>query len=324
MKKHPSINEVALVAGVSTATVSRYINTPDQVARKTQLKVESAIRKTGYTPNTLAQKLRRGRSHHILVAVPTVGDPFFSAVMRGVRKAARGRDYTVFIRETRQEALTTSEMHAVLDSKQADGIVLLNNMTYIAGNPDLSTDPLRRPAVIHIDNVAAAKTMTDFLIEHGHRRIAMVYSGRKPSFVDRERGFRAAMQQAGLAIIDELVVDTENSLEGGRSAARSILGADPLPTAIFCGSDELAIGCMHEIRAAGLRVPADISVAGFDDTRYAAVSYPPLTTIRQPAEAMGARLIEELCRAIENGGSASDVREVVPHQLVVRKSVARV
>jgi LacI family repressor for deo operon, udp, cdd, tsx, nupC, and nupG len=322
MKKHASINEVALVAGVSTATVSRYINTPDQVAHKTQLKVESAIRKTGYTPNTLAQKLRRGRSHHILVAVPSVGDPFFSAVMRGVRKAARARGYTVFIRETSQEALTTDEMNAVLDSKQADGIVLLNNMTYVAGKLDPSTDTLRRPATIHIDNVAAAATMTQFLLKHGHRRIAMIFSGRKPSFVDRERGFRSAMQGAGLDVVDKLVIDTENSLEGGREAARSLMDLETRPTAIFCGSDELAIGCMHEVREAGLCVPTDISVAGFDDNRYAAVSNPPLTTIRQPAERMGIHVVEELCRAIDNDGVPLGGGAVVPHELIVRDSVA--
>ena len=322
MKKHASINEVALVAGVSTATVSRYINTPDQVAHKTQLKVESAIRETGYTPNTLAQKLRRGRSHHILVAVPSVGDPFFSAVMRGVRKAARAHGYTVFIRETRQEALSTEEMNAVLDSKQADGIVLLNNMTYVAGKLDPSTDTLRRPATIHIDNVAAAETMTQFLIKHGHRRIAMIYSGRKPSFVEREHGFRSAMQRAGLDVADKIVIDTENSLEGGREAARSLMNLETRPTAIFCGSDELAIGCMHEVREAGLCVPADISVAGFDDNRYAAVSNPPLTTIRQPAERMGVHVVEELCRAIDNDGMPLGDGAVVPHELIVRDSVA--
>jgi len=309
MKKHASINEVALVAGVSTATVSRYINTPEQVAGKTQRKVESAIRQTGYTPNTLAQKLRRGRSHHILVAVPSVGDPFFSAVMRGVRKAARRNGYTVFIRETRQEALTNSEMNAVLDSKQADGIVLLNNMTYVAGKLEPSADPLHRASTIHIDNVAASVTMTEFLIGHGHRRIAMIYSSRKPSFVDRERGFRGAMQRAGLAVGDGLVIDTENTLEGARAATRRLLSLETLPTAIFCGSDELAIGCMHEVHEAGFSVPGDISVAGFDDTRYAAVSNPPLTTIRQPAEKMGARLVEELCRAIDDTARTGQGRD---------------
>jgi LacI family repressor for deo operon, udp, cdd, tsx, nupC, and nupG len=324
MKKHTSINEVALVAGVSIATVSRYINSPDQVAKKTQLKVEAAIRETGYTPNTLAQKLRRGRSHHILVAVPSVGDPFFSAAMRGVRGAARQHGYTVFIRETRHEALTIREMNAVLDSKQADGIVLLNTMTFVAGKPSLSTDPQRRPATIHIDNVAAAVTMTNFLVEHGHRRIAMIYSGRKPSFIDRERGYRIAMQATGLDVADELVIDAENSLEGGREAACSLLGLETRPTAIFCGSDEIAIGCMHEIHQAGLRVPADISVAGFDDTRYAAVSNPPLTTIRQPAETMGACLVEKLCLALEDEGEVGGAGEVVPHQLVIRASVGRI
>ena len=324
MKKHTSINEVALVAGVSIATVSRYINTPDQVAKKTQLKVESAIRQTGYTPNTLAQKLRRGRSRHILVAVPSVGDPFFSAVMRGVRGAARQLGYTVFIRETRHEALSIKEMNAVLDSKQADGIVLLNNMTYVAGKAALSTDLQRYPPAIHIDNVAAAVTMTNFLVDHGHRRIAMIYSGRKPSFIDRERGYREAMKTAGLDIADELIIDAENSLEGGREAACTLLGLETRPTAIFCGSDEIAIGCMHEIHEAGLRVPADVSVAGFDDTRYAAVSNPPLTTIRQPAGKMGARLVEKLCLALEDDSQGSGGAEVVPHKLLVRESVGRI
>lgn len=324
MKKHTSINEVALVAGVSIATVSRYINTPEQVARKTQLKVESAIRQTGYTPNTIAQNLRRGRSHHILVAVPSVGDPFFSTVMRGVRNAARQRGYTAFIRETRHEAFSLEEMNAVLESKQADGIVLLNNMSFIAGLPETSADPLQRPAAIHIDNVAAAATMTNHLIGHGHRRIAMIYSGQKPSFVERKRGFCNAMQDAGLEVDDALVIDVENSLEGGREAARFLLALKPRPTAIFCGSDELAIACMHEVHAAGLRVPSDVSVAGFDDTRYAAVSNPPLTTIRQPAEQMGARLVEKLCLTLENDDPVAEGSEVVPHELVVRASVGRV
>lgn len=324
MKKHTSINEVALVAGVSTATVSRYINTPDQVARKTQLKVESAIRETGYTPNTIARNLRKGRSHHILVAVPSVGDPFFSTVMRGVRNAARQRGYTAFIRETRHEAFTIEEMNAVLESKQADGIVLLNNMSFVINQADTAADPMQRPAAIHIDNVAAAVAMTNFLIEHGHRRIAMIYSGRKPSFVERKRGYQQAMQQAGLEITDALVIDTENSLGGGCNATRSLLGLDSRPTAVFCGSDELALACMHEVHEAGLRVPGDVSVAGFDDTRYAAVSNPPLTTIRQPAEQMGARLVEKLCIALEEGSESGASGEVVPHKLIVRTSVGRV
>ncbi len=320
MKKHVSMNEVAYVAGVSIATVSRYINTPEQVARDTQRRVESAIRQTGYTPNTLAQKFRRGRSHQILVAVPSVGDPFFSAVMRGVRRAATANGYSVFIRETREKPLTNAEINAVLGSKQADGLVLLNNMTYVAAPLDTSSNPLARTPVIHVDNVAASRAMTRHLLGLGHRRIGLIFSGRKPSFVDRERGFRQAMEEAGLSVGEGCVVDTGNTLDGARSATRQLLSLASPPTAIFCASDELALGCMHELREAGLCVPADVSVAGFDDTRYAAVSNPPLTTIRQPAEDMGVYVVEQLCRAIESEDNAAAV--VVPHELVIRDSVA--
>jgi LacI family repressor for deo operon, udp, cdd, tsx, nupC, and nupG len=323
MIKHVSMNEVAYVAGVSIATVSRYINTPDKVAEATQRRIESAIQQTGYTPNTLAQKFRRGRSHQILVAVPSVGDPFFSAVMRGVRRAATAHGYTAFIRETRENALTTREINGVLNSKQADGIVLLNNMTYITGILDAATDPFDRPPVIHVDNAAASKSMTGHLLGLGHSRIAMVFSSRKPSSVERERGFRLAMREAGLAVAGDRVVDTDNTLDGARSATRELLAHGDAPTAIFCASDELALGCMHELRAAGLRVPADVSVAGFDDTRYAAVSNPPLTTIRQPAEEMGVYVVDELCGAIETGSSVTGGPVVVPHQLIIRDSVSR-
>ncbi|MEJ2256563.1 MAG: LacI family DNA-binding transcriptional regulator [Woeseiaceae bacterium] len=323
MRKHVSMNEVAYVAGVSIATVSRYINTPEQVAEETRLKVESAIRETGYTPNTLAQKFRRGRSQQIFVAVPSVGDPYFSAIMRGVRRAATERGYTVFIRETRQERLTSRQINAILNSRQADGVVLFNNMTFVADKLDPSADPLARPPAIHVDNVAAAGEMTDYLIGLGHRSIALIFSDRKPSFIDRERGFRRAMQAAGLDIPARHIVDTENSLDGGRAATRALLRAVSVPTAIFCASDELALGCMHELRDAGHRVPEDVSVAGFDDTRYAEVSNPPLTTIRHPAEEMGTHIIEELCRLLDDEQAEASGSVTVPHQLVIRHSVAR-
>ena len=122
---------------------------------------------------------------------------------------------------------------------------------------------------------------------------------------------------------DNRLRDTENSLDGARSATRELLAPGEAPTAIFCASDELALGCMHELRMAGLRVPADVSVAGFDDTRYAAVSNPPLTTIRQPAEEMGVYLIDELCATLEEETENTGGSVVVPHQLIIRDSVCR-
>ena len=318
-----SIKEVAGLAGVSIATVSRCINKPEKVSEQTRLKVLDAIQKTGYTPNALAQRFRSGKTNQILVAVPSIGDPFFTKVMRGVRSAANALGYSIVIRETRLGMMPAEEINATLESKQADGLVLLNNMTYVARRLNGTNLPYEQPPAVHIDNSAAAREMTEFLITEGHERIGMISGKKKPSFIERERGFRDTMRDAKLKISRSWVVDSENSIDGAREAARKLLKCRQRPTAVFCVSDELAIGCMHEFQVAGLRVPEDISVVGFDDIRYAEVTNPPLTTMRQPAEEMGARIVQKLCAAIHNKSSNGQDSEVVSHQLVSRGSVAR-
>jgi len=317
-----SIKEVARLAGVSIATVSRCINKPEKVTEQTRLKVQSAIENTGYTPNSLAQRFRSGKTNQILVAVPSIGDPFFTKVMRGVRSAANALGYAIVIRETRQGTMSADEINATLESKQADGLVLLNNMTFVAGRLNGADHPHLQPPAVQIDNTAAAREMTEYLIGQGHRRIGMICGRKKPSFAERERGFRKTMQEAGLKINNGWIFDSENSLDGARHAARQILACGNRPTAVFCVSDELAIGCMHELQLAGLGVPDDISVVGFDDIRYAEVANPPLTTVRQPAEEMGERIVQKLCASIRDGKPDEPETQVVSHQLVTRKSVA--
>ena len=334
-----SIKEVARLAGVSIATVSRCINKPDKVTEKTRLKVQDAIRQTGYSPNTLAQSFRRGRTNIVMVVLASVGDPFFSAVMRGIRVAARAKGYSVIIEDTQLNQMTADEIGAMLVSNQTDGIILLASMSPF-GNEVLSAKSKRRlPIVIgcetvspeladfpsvHIDNIAAAKEATNYLISQGHERIAMV-CGQASSLLtkDREFGYRAAMKEAGLPIEDGWVVEGDLTIAGARKATRKLLNHSNTPTAIFCANDEMAIGCLHEIKSAGLRVPQDISIIGFDDIRYAEVTDPPLTTISQPAEEIGERVMYRLCRRIETGKGASSLPELVPHKLVIRQSVAR-
>jgi len=317
-----SIKKVARLAGVSIATVSRCINKPEKVTEQTRIKVQSAIENTGYTPNSLAQRFRSGKTHQVLVAVPSIGDPFFTKVMRGVRSAANALGYAIVIRETRQGMMSADEINVALESKQADGLVLLNNMTFIAGRLIGADHPHLQPPAVQIDNAAAAREMTEYLIGQGHRRIGMICGRKKPSFAERERGFRKTMQKARLKIGNSWIFDAENSLDGGRRAARQILECASRPTAVFCVSDELAIGCMHEFQRAGLQVPDDISVVGFDDIRYAEVTNPPLTTVRQPAEEMGERIVRKLCAAIRDEKPDEPETQVVPHQLVIRQSVA--
>ena len=307
---------------MSIATVSRCINKPEKVTEETRLKVQSAIENTGYTPNSLAQRFRSGKTNQILVAVPSIGDPFFTKVMRGVRSAANALGYAIVIRETRQGMMSADEINATLESKQADGLVLLNNMTFVAGRLNGANHPHLQPPAVQIDNAAAAREMTEYLISQGHREIGMICGRKKPSFAERERGFRKTMQEARLKINSDWILDSENSLDGARRAARQILAHGNRPTAVFCVSDELAIGCMHELQLAGVGVPDDISVVGFDDIRYAEVTNPPLTTVRQPAEEMGERIVQKLCAVIRDEKSGEPETQIVSHQLVTRNSVA--
>ena len=333
-----SIKEVARIAGVSIATVSRCINNPEKVTEKTRLKVQEAILNTGYSPNTLAQSFRRGRTNLVMVVLPSIGDPFFTAVMRGIRTAARAKGYSVVIDETQFNTMTEDEIGAMLVSKQTDGIILLASMSPF-GTRVLSAKSQRRlPIVIgcetvspelsgfpsvHIDNVAAAGEATDYLISRGHKRIAMIY-GQESSLLtkDREFGYRAAMKKAKLPIEDGWCVEGELTLQGAIRATRKLLNHEKRPTAIFCANDEMAMGCLHEIKSAGLCVPDDVSVIGFDDIRYAEILDPPLTTISQPAEEIGERVMYRLCREIEEGRSEKNAPEIVPHRLIVRQSVA--
>ncbi|MEM9301756.1 MAG: LacI family DNA-binding transcriptional regulator [Pseudomonadota bacterium] len=334
-----SIKEVAKLAGVSIATVSRCVNNPERVKEQTRLKVQEAIMQTGYTPNTLAQSFRRGRTQMVMVVLPSVGDPFFTRVMRGIRIAARAKRYSIMIDETQFNTLTEDEIGAMVVSKQADGIILLAALSPF-GNQVLSAKSQRAlPIVVgcevlspelasfpsvHIDNVAAAIEATEFLLYKGHTKIAFIQGERSSLLTkDREFGYRAAMKRAELPIEDGWVVEGRMTLAGAIQATRELLNHARKPTAIFCANDEMAIGCYHEIKAAGLRIPEDISVMGFDDIRYAEVMDPPLTTIFQPAEEIGERVMYRLCRAIEDGNGDGDSQpEIVPHKLIVRQSVS--
>jgi len=333
-----SIKDVARIAGVSIATVSRCINDPECVREKTRKKVQNAIFETGYSPNTLAQSFRRGKTHVIMVVLPSVGDPFFTEVMRGIRQVASDRGYSLLINETQFNTMTADEIGALVVSRQADGIVLLASMSPF-GTQVLSSNSLRAlPIVIgcetispelagfpgvHIDNSAAAREATDYLLKLGHRKIAFIY-GQESSLLtrDRENGYRSSMHEAGIRIKTGWVVEGKLTINGAMEATRKLLDHHERPTAIFCANDEMAMGCMHEVKAAGLKVPADISIVGFDDIRYAAIVDPPLTTIRQPAVEIGERVARRLLREIETGRSQMAETEIVSHDLIIRQSVA--
>ena len=257
--------------------------------------------------------------------------------MKGITQVAEELHYTILIRETQSNTLTADEYSEMIFSKQADGIVLLASVCPF-------TSPLERPGrnsqqpiiiccesvtpelsqfpSVRIDNINAAKEATEYLINLGHSRIGFIQGSHTSTLTqDRERGFRKAMKTHGFAIEDGWVVEGSLTIEGARKATRKLINHPQRPTAIFCANDEMAMGALHEVKAANLQVPKDISIVGFDDIRYAEILDPPLTTIAQPAEEIGERTMLRLSRAIE-GRDIGTKAEIAPHKLIVRRSTA--
>ena len=332
-----SIKDVAELAGVSIATVSRYLADPESIRKPNRDKVAEAIRRVDYAPNALAQNFRRGRTGIIMVVLPSVGDPFFTEVMRGIARVASERHYSILIRETEMNTLSLDEFSDIVLSKQADGIILLAStcpITPMRQRPKNSppapiilgcenvTPELGSLFSVRIDNRAAAREATRHLLELGHTRIGFIAGAAGSELTaDREGGYKAAMKTAGVKVPEGWIVPGNLTLEGARAATRELLAHQQRPSAIFCANDEMAMGCIHEIKTAGLSVPGDISVMGFDDTRYAEVMDPPLTTIAQPAELIGERSMLRILDAVD-GQDIGPGPEIVPHKLVMRDSTA--
>jgi LacI family repressor for deo operon, udp, cdd, tsx, nupC, and nupG len=332
-----SIKDVAKLAGVSIATVSRYLSNPDSIRPDNREKIVRAIESVDYAPNALAQNFRRGRTGIIMVVLPSVGDPFFTGVMAAIARVASEHHYSILIRETEMNTLSLDEYSDIVLSKQADGIILLastcpvtpmrqrprgsKQAPIVLGCENVTSELGQLPSV-RIDNRAAAREATRHLLKLGHRKIGFI-SGSAASELtaDRERGYVAAMKRGGVRIEPGWIVEGDLSLDGARRATRSLLAHPERPTAIFCANDEMAMGCIHELKAARLSVPGDISVVGFDDTRYAEVLDPPLTTIAQPVDMIGERTIRRLIDAID-GVDIGTEPEMVPHRLVIRNSTA--
>lgn len=339
----PTIIEVARLAGVSTATVSRCLNDPDKVGKKTLARVRKVIEEINFSPNSLAQTFRRGKTNIILVVVHEVGSWLFSEILDGIRSVVGGR-YSIILMEARFGLVETNNFVDMLVAKQVEGVILLcsplpfskklievnkaKQLPIVIGLEPLDVELNKLPSV-HIDNYQAGLEGAGYLIGLGHTNIVFV-SGPKDSLVtkDREVGFCDAMAQAGLAVPEDAVVYSNLTVNGGVNAAnqifaRPILSSHGRPTAIFCANDDMALGVLSAAQKRNIAVPSELSVMGFDDTCYAAISAPPLSTIAQPARDIGIRAAVRLLNAIEAPGDDAGRAEILPHRLVVRGSTAR-
>ncbi len=331
-----TIQDVARIAGVSTATVSRALHNPGVVSRQTRERVEKAVKETGYAGNAMARGLRRMETRMIVVLVPDIGNPFFSEILSGIESVASASGYNVLIGDTHNDPAKERTFADYVRGHQADGMLLLN------GHPPYFADPAgdagsgalpplvvvceRLPhhdfPTVRIDNVAAAQAATAHLASLGHRRIAHI-TGPEGNILTAERlqGYEQALGAAGLELSADLILHGDFSIDSGRTAVRRLIKSASRPTAIFCANDEMAIGAIAELKANGRTVPTDVSVVGFDDLQIAGCYDPSLTTVRQPRREIGQTSMRIMLERLAND-NLEERDCVLPWELVVRDSSA--
>ena len=328
----PTIYDVARLAGVSTATVSRSLNGTGQIAPATRAAIDAAVEQLGYRPNTIARSLVTKSTQTIALLLPDITNPFYATLVSGIQQRALEAGYTMLLCTTEGDPEREEQYLSLLRAKQVDG-ALVDGLVlppdrvarFVAdGFPivclDRDVDSASVP-LVQVDNRLGAELATEHLLSLGHTRVAHV-AGAPELGISEERiaGYRKALADAGIEPDPALVVVGSFTVEGGYEAARSLL-ADSSTTAIFAANDLSAIGVINAIVESGRRVPADVSVVGFDDLRLSAYTTPPLTTIHQPALEIAERAMS-LLLDLSNGREVRQLRHLLEPALVVRGSTA--
>ena len=326
-----TIKDVARDAGVSIATASRALNRIDLVAPETRRRVREAASRLHYTPHSGARSLITNRTHTIGVLLPDLYGEFFSEVMRGIDQTAQREGYQCIVSSARHSGPTLEAALRAMRGR-VDGLVLmspeftgeLSKRTLPAGFPVvlLNCPPSETPHdSLNVENYAGAYSMVSHLADLGHRRIAIL-NGAQGNFdaAERLRGYRAALRDAGLPAPAELVILGDFTEAAGEAGARQLLQLETRPTAIFAANDGMAVGAVSALREAGLRVPEDIAIGGFDDIPMARYVDPALTSVHVDISALGARAATLLLGAIQHPNGRENRREIVPTALVVRRS----
>lgn len=329
-----TIKDVARLAGVSRATVSRVLMHPEIVAEQTREHVMRVVRRLDYAPHSVAASLRTMRTNKIIVTVPNIANTFFSSVIRGVEEAAQKAGYSVLLGDTRDDRKREEQYGSMLLQREADGFIFLGHRLPRVLCDEVDKKGSRAPIVngcefspdlkvssAHIDNSGAAVMAMEALYDLGHCDVALLTGPlNSPLSRDRLEGATSVAKARGLAHrLHHLQGDF--TMESGQALATELLHRQSPVTALFCFSDEMAIGALAALRSAGIVCPDQISIIGFDDIPMASFVEPTLTTIRQPMELIGRRTVE-LLLGILSGQQTAPLSVTLPHELVFRRSVA--
>ena len=325
-----NMTDVAKLANVSTATVSRVIQNPEAVKEKTRIKVLQAIEELNYQPNILARYFRRTETKTILVVVPSIVNNVFPQMIAGIDLVAGQHGYKVLLGNTYQDPEKAYSYIEELKQKQVDGMILLTTRL----DKDVITDIAERYPVVltsdfieglnvptvAIDNISSSREAVEHLLQLGHSRIGMI-TGPLNSLLcrDRLKGYRQALLANEVAIEGVLIQEGDHTYESGYNQMNKFLALEETPTAIFAANDSMAMGAIKAVKDQNMKVPEDVAVVGFDNIQFSKIFEPALTTIAQPLLEMGKRSMELLLKQIK-GEPLTKKQLVLDTKLIIRDS----
>ena len=327
------LSDVAELAQVSTATVSRALTCPGKVKPATAARIRQAVQALGYVAHGAARALASKRTHTIGAVIPTLDNAIFANTAHALQKTLDEAGYTLLIASHEFDAEVEARVTQALVERGVDGLVLLGATHHPSVLRMLDTqqipyvltwalDAAGRHPCVGFDNRAAAIRIANHLLELGHRDFAMIsgITAGNERASERLEGVRQALSARGIAFAPGRVVEKPYTLSSGREGLREVLRGAPRPTAVICGNDVLAIGALAECHAQGIAVPREISVTGFDDLEMAAVVTPALTTVHFPTAELGTYAAQHLLARL--AGKPFAARTELPVELIVRASTA--
>ncbi|MEK5270938.1 catabolite control protein A [Aeribacillus sp. FSL K6-8394] len=327
-----TIYDVAREANVSMATVSRVVNGNPNVKPTTRKKVLEAIERLGYRPNAVARGLASKKTTTVGVVIPDVSSTFYSELARGIEDIATMYKYNIILSNSDQNKEKELHLLNTLLGKQVDGIVFMSGNITEEHVEEFKRSPV--PIVlastfdennelpsVNINYEQAAYDAVKFLIDKGHKHIAYVSGPMEEPVnkVKKLKGYIRALEEAGLQYDEQFVVEGDYSYESGIEAFDKVLELSPKPTAIFVGTDEMALGVIHAAQDKGYEIPKDFDVIGFDNTRLATMVRPRLTTVVQPSYDIGAVAMRLLTKLMNKEGVDNHIVEL-PHRIEIRQS----
>ena len=331
---HVRLADIAAEAGVSTATVSRVLNDAATVSQEIREKVLRVVRRRKYYPNAHARTLASGRSNLIGLVMSDISNPFFPELVKGIETAAYEQGYEVILADTNYDAHRMASYVRRFIERGVRGVAL---MTSEVDGELVDELPRRNVSVVFLDTGRAGPRVSNLAVDYGagladalrhlaelgHHSIAFIGGPAGiPSSEVRRRAFEASFHRY-VGGVPAGVYEADFRTEGGRVAAARMLQARPRPTAVVVANDAMALGVLRECHAAGLSVPRDISVVGYDDIALAALAEPPLTTVMLPRQALGRKAVEALLATI-NHPEQLGVEIPIPTSLIVRESTGPV